>query len=614
VALEVSGDAVGYASALAELEAWRAGRSPFALAATGGSLLVRIRRLLGEPRAARHQPPAGALIAALIVALIGAGSAFQYVALAGDRQAGDTLPDITERRLERIEWRSIQTEHFDLLVPPGLVPRADDVGRRAERAYATVTGDLQHEPVGRIHLVLFESRDTMERLSGGALLPPFGADVVIRLALDRDDGAIDASLVHEMTHMVQANILGTADAPIWLTEGLAEHELGEWSTLDQGRLAGLVRNERVPTLRELVNAPADTATAYAVGHAVLDFVDDLRGKAGVRSLLASVRDAGRDDAAGRYARAIGLTPDSFDAAFREYLADRVGPIAQSPGATNPPGSVPALALTTVRPATDASLRFQFTNDRLRVAGATARDLIRFAYGLEADSVTGGPDWLDRDRFDVETAGDGDGAHLGSPALRAVLEERFHLTLRAGTVPVDGLAVTLAGSGQLGPRLKRSSVDCAADAHRAPVTAPRERSLATRLNFGPIRCGTHVLASAGRAEGNGVPLAMLARSLEGPLGAGAIVDMTGLKGAFDYLLEFTPFTPASLEASERARARAATRASIETAMRQQLGLALMPRTTTQSVIVVERVDFPVTDPVATRPGAHDVLAFARSLLP
>lgn len=46
VAVAVCGDAAGYAAALAELEAWRSGEMSLAAAATGGSLLHRVRRIL----------------------------------------------------------------------------------------------------------------------------------------------------------------------------------------------------------------------------------------------------------------------------------------------------------------------------------------------------------------------------------------------------------------------------------------------------------------------------------------------------------------------------------------------------------------------------------------
>jgi uncharacterized protein (TIGR03435 family) len=46
VAVAVCGDPVGYATALAELEAWRSGAFGLAAAATGGSLLQRVQRIL----------------------------------------------------------------------------------------------------------------------------------------------------------------------------------------------------------------------------------------------------------------------------------------------------------------------------------------------------------------------------------------------------------------------------------------------------------------------------------------------------------------------------------------------------------------------------------------
>ncbi len=46
VAVAVCGDPVGYAAALTELEAWRSGEVSLAAAATGGSLLNRVRRIL----------------------------------------------------------------------------------------------------------------------------------------------------------------------------------------------------------------------------------------------------------------------------------------------------------------------------------------------------------------------------------------------------------------------------------------------------------------------------------------------------------------------------------------------------------------------------------------
>ncbi len=75
VAVEVCGDAVSYAEALAELESWRTVVPALAVAATGGPLIERIRRLLGTPRDDIRIFPSAmtvAAVTALVVLSIGA--------------------------------------------------------------------------------------------------------------------------------------------------------------------------------------------------------------------------------------------------------------------------------------------------------------------------------------------------------------------------------------------------------------------------------------------------------------------------------------------------------------------------------------------------------------
>jgi uncharacterized protein (TIGR03435 family) len=46
------------------------------------------------------------------------------------------------------------------------------------------------------------------------------------------------------------------------------------------------------------------------------------------------------------------------------------------------------------------MRSGFSRGTYELRNATAADLIRTAWGVDADGVMGGPDWLDADRFDV----------------------------------------------------------------------------------------------------------------------------------------------------------------------------------------------------------------------
>ena len=79
IAVALCGDPLGYAQALAELETWRTASTSMALAATGGSLLDRVRRILRAPMG--DEPRSGswaATIALTTIFIAGAGSV-QYL-------------------------------------------------------------------------------------------------------------------------------------------------------------------------------------------------------------------------------------------------------------------------------------------------------------------------------------------------------------------------------------------------------------------------------------------------------------------------------------------------------------------------------------------------------
>jgi uncharacterized protein (TIGR03435 family) len=87
VALSVCGDAISYAEALVELESWRRVHTPLVMAATGGKLMTRVRRLLRAPAVERSRS-VGVMIGAGVVALVCVAGASAYVLAAQpDRNA-----------------------------------------------------------------------------------------------------------------------------------------------------------------------------------------------------------------------------------------------------------------------------------------------------------------------------------------------------------------------------------------------------------------------------------------------------------------------------------------------------------------------------------------------
>jgi beta-lactamase regulating signal transducer with metallopeptidase domain len=65
IAVAICGDPVSYAQALAELESWRTSSPSMAMAATGGSLLDRVRRILHVPITDEPRSPSWAVTLAL---------------------------------------------------------------------------------------------------------------------------------------------------------------------------------------------------------------------------------------------------------------------------------------------------------------------------------------------------------------------------------------------------------------------------------------------------------------------------------------------------------------------------------------------------------------------
>ena len=99
IAIAICGDPVSYAHALAELETWRTASAAMAMAATGGSLLGRVRRILHAPIAEEPRSPSWAVTLALtMVFTAGAGSVqhLPWISTQGDARAASAPRAIVE--------------------------------------------------------------------------------------------------------------------------------------------------------------------------------------------------------------------------------------------------------------------------------------------------------------------------------------------------------------------------------------------------------------------------------------------------------------------------------------------------------------------------------------
>jgi uncharacterized protein (TIGR03435 family) len=211
--------------------------------------------------------------------------------------------------------------------------------------------------------------------------------------------------------------------------------------------------------------------------------------------------------------------------------------------------------------------YTFTN-------VTVHSLISTAYNMPFDRILGGPAWLRSDRYDINAIGkDATKVEDRAVMVRSLLRDRFQLAahIERRDLPVYLLVVARA-DGRLGPGLRRSSVDCTdPEARKKAAAAAGDSRMVCGITF-----NTGVFMAGGEA------VSIMLSTLAAASGR-AVLDRTGLTGAYDFELRWTP--------SLGADAPPADAVSIFTAVQEQLGLRLESGTAPLDVLVIDRIERP-----------------------
>jgi uncharacterized protein (TIGR03435 family) len=198
--------------------------------------------------------------------------------------------------------------------------------------------------------------------------------------------------------------------------------------------------------------------------------------------------------------------------------------------------------------------------KLSMHNVPMKVLIMFAYHLRPDALSGGPAWIESDRYDVvakapEKAPQDDIRRM----LQTLLAERFKLAVHTDQKVMSAFALVV---GKSGPKLQPSETAILSAQRCTPADgAPGQRHIECR------HITTAVLADY---------LQELApRDFPVP-----VVDQTNLKGAWDFKLDWVPTTPGSADDAGP---------TIFDAVAIQLGLKLESRKLPLPVIVIDGVD-------------------------
>ncbi|HZR24451.1 MAG TPA: TIGR03435 family protein [Vicinamibacterales bacterium] len=240
--------------------------------------------------------------------------------------------------------------------------------------------------------------------------------------------------------------------------------------------------------------------------------------------------------------------------------------------------------------------------RFTASNVSLRQLIRNAYGLQESQIVGGPDWVANDRFDINAkAEDGFVAPLTPPGqvgpiqlmMRALLADRFKLVVHdeEREMPIFALVLNRP-DGKLGPQLTKSNVDCAALTGRGRGAAPPPPPAPGQ----PMPCGIRI--GFGNMVVGSSPIAQIATVLSQFAGR-MVVDKTGLAGAYDMNLTWTPDNlpqrpPGAPEPLVNGVAIDPNGPSLFTAVQEQLGLKLDSQKGPVKVLVIDKVEHPVAN--------------------
>jgi uncharacterized protein (TIGR03435 family) len=231
-----------------------------------------------------------------------------------------------------------------------------------------------------------------------------------------------------------------------------------------------------------------------------------------------------------------------------------------------------------------------TADGLTATKVTVKFLIKQAYGVEDDEISGAPNWLDSDTYDVEAkVSSADLAALDKldekqrmRMLQPLLAERFQLKVHQEAKEIPVYALIIAKNG---PKLHEAKPgDTYPDGIKGPDGKPGGRP-------GMMMWGR------GRLVAQGIPIANLLPPLTQQLER-TVLDKTGLKGTYDITLLWTPEDDRApmVNGPDGGRqgsgpATDFSGASIFTAIQEQLGLKLESRKAPVEVLVIDHIEAP-----------------------
>jgi bla regulator protein blaR1 len=270
-----------------------------------------------------------------------------------------------------------------------------------------------------------------------------------------------------------------------------------------------------------------------------------------------------------------------------------GDRAQSPTTALPQAegaAVPQYEVAAIKPNKSGDMRIMlmFKPDGVDMTGVPVQMMLRAGFDVEDDRILGAPEWVKTERFDIQAkVAPEDAPKLDKLSrsqrdsmLLALLVDRFGLKYHRETRDLPFFTLVVAKGG---PMLKEST----------PESGGTE---------GSRRGGMTMIRGMGNIVGRASSMENLAHVLTPQVGR-MVIDKTGLTGAYDYTLHWTPDNMpmpgpggaggavAGAPTSGGSAPPDASGPGLLTALQEQLGLKLESEKGPVDVIVIDHIDKP-----------------------
>ncbi|HKV46782.1 MAG TPA: TIGR03435 family protein, partial [Candidatus Acidoferrales bacterium] len=220
-------------------------------------------------------------------------------------------------------------------------------------------------------------------------------------------------------------------------------------------------------------------------------------------------------------------------------------------------------------------------DLYSAVGVTAEFLIKYAYGITDDQLSGGPDWINSDKYAIDakipdsTAAEWHKkydakkqAEEMQSMMRSLLEDRFQLKIGHQTKELPVFALVIAKGG---PKISPSKDDgskSGSDGHNEGYVE------INHVTDEPISVLIDILSRQSETAGR------------------KIIDETGLTGKYTYALKWTRERPPS--DSDPADLPVSSAPLLWDALQDQLGLQLKSTKAPVDTIVIEHIEKPTSN--------------------